>query len=290
MIAMGWIAWSEIAAVLIGLTLLAVIVQRRRVRSRERAERFARPFGAEEEIILDRDFSRWRWIPASLRQRFSGITRVLIEEKNFEPCGGLAEVTDEMKLVISAQAALTLLGKNDRGFFPRLHSILVYPSGFRDRGRRRLGIDDDDRGGRDGEAWETGSVILSWDNVLAGARSGDDGMNVVIHEFAHQLDQYNGIADGVPLLRHRGDYVRWASVMGEHYEQLKAESLDRHLREPFLDPYGATHPAEFFAVASEAFFEDPHDLAEEHPDLYDELAKFYGLDPVSWTGKKSKSL
>ena len=133
-----------------------------------------------------------------------------------------------------------------------------------------------------GESWETGSVILSWDNTLAGGRNDDDGMNVVIHEFAHQIDQYDGIADGVPKLPTREDYARWASVMELHYRELKEASKTRD-PEPFLDPYGATDPCEFFAVATESFFEDPLDLEYEHPELYEELAKFYGLDPAGWT-------
>ncbi len=146
---------------------------------------------------------------------------------------------------------------------------------------RRFGIDDEQRGVLYGESWETGSVILSWDNVVAGGRRSDDGMNVVIHEFAHQHDQHNGVADGVPSLKSREDYARWSKVMGRHYDELVEASKTRD-PEPFLDPYGATHPCEFFAVASEAFFEDPLDLETEHPELYNELAKFYGLDPAGW--------
>lgn len=282
MMAMGWIAWSEIGLGLTVLVLLGILFRRGHLRRRRREELLTRPFSEGETAILDRDFPRWRWIPADLQARFAGYTRVLMEEKNYEPCGGLVEVGAEMKLVIAAQAALTILGKSDHDFFPRLHSILVYPGGFRDRGRRRFGIDDEDRGVLYGESWETGSVILSWDNVLAGGRNDDDGMNVVIHEFAHQIDQYNGIADGVPKLQTREDYARWGSVMERHYEELKEASKTRD-PEPFLDPYGATDPCEFFAVATEAFFEDPFDLEYEHPELYGELAKFYGLDPAGWT-------
>lgn len=279
--ARGWIAWSEFGLVLSLSALLGMLFRRHRLRRRRRDERLARSFSVAEAAVLDRDFPRWRWIPSDLQSRFAGYTRVLIEEKNYEPCGGLGEVSDEMKLVIAAQAGLTILGKSGPDFFPRLHSILVYPGGFRDRGRRRFGIDDEDRGLLYGESWETGSVILSWDNVLAGGRNDDDGMNVVIHEFAHQIDQYNGVADGVPKLRTREDYLRWGAVMERHYQDLKEASKTRD-PEPFLDPYGATDPCEFFAVATEAFFEDPLDLEYEHPGLYEELKRFYGLDPAGW--------
>lgn len=278
----GWIEWTELAAAAIVVLSLAALLRRRLRIRREREARMATPFSAGETEILDREFPRWRAVPAAFRSRFAGITRILMEEKNYEPCGGLERVTEEMRLLIAAQAALTILGKKDHRFFPRLHSILVYPGGFRDRGRRRFGIDDEDRGVLYGESWETGSVILSWDNVLAGARNDDDGMNVVIHEFAHQIDQYNGVADGVPELPTRADYVRWSEVMGRHYDELVEASKTRD-PEPFLDPYGATHPCEFFAVATEAFFEDPLDLEYEHPDLYEELSRFFGLDPAGWS-------
>ncbi|MCB1203134.1 MAG: zinc-dependent peptidase [Verrucomicrobiae bacterium] len=277
----GWIEWTELAATLAVFIPVAILIRRRICSRRARERRLRTSFQAAETTVLDRDFPRWRDIPEELTARFSGITRVLIEEKNYEPCGGLEEVTEEMKLLIAAQAALTILGRRKQRFFPRLHSILVYPGAFRDPGRRSFGIDDEARGVLYGESWETGSVVLSWDNVIAGARNGDDGMNVVIHEFAHQLDQDNGAADGVPELETRDDYRRWSEVMERHYEELVTAAKDP-AQEPFLDPYGATHPCEFFAVASEAFFEDSLDLEYEHPLLYEELSKFYGLDPAAW--------
>lgn len=283
MTAPGWIVALEIGAIVVLIAAIGTLLVKRSRRQKARRERLARPFSEGEKRVLDRDFPRWRDIPGDLLPRFAGDTRVLMEEKNFEPCGALTEVSDEMRLIISAQAALTIFGKKDHHYFPRLRSILVYPGAFRDHGRRRFDIPEaEDRGVLYGESWETGSVILSWDNVVAGGRNADDGMNVVIHEFAHQLDQYNGIADGIPQLPDRAAYARWGAVMGPEYDALVAASADRSGPGPFLDPYGATHPAEFFAVASETFFEEPWDLVEEHRELYEELAKFYGLDPASW--------
>lgn len=283
MTAPGWIVALEIGAIVVLIAAIGTLLVKRSRRQKARRERLARPFSEGEKRVLDRDFPRWRDIPGDLLPRFAGDTRVLMEEKNFEPCGALTEVSDEMRLIISAQAALTIFGKKDHHYFPRLRSILVYPGAFRDHGRRRFDIPEaEDRGVLYGESWETGSVILSWDNVVAGGRNADDGMNVVIHEFAHQLDQYNGIADGIPQLPDRAAYARWGAVMGPEYDALVAASADRSGSGPFLDPYGATHPAEFFAVASETFFEEPWDLVEEHRELYEELAKFYGLDPASW--------
>ncbi|HRQ87404.1 MAG TPA: M90 family metallopeptidase [Bacteroidia bacterium] len=276
----GWL-WLAGGVVLVAGLVAWLAARMRRVRARRR--RLAQGFSPAEEAVLDRNFPRWRWIPGALRDSFAGIVRVLMEEKSYEPCGGLPEVTDEMRLTIAAQAAILLIGLPDHGFFPGLRSVLVYPGAFRDPGRRRFDLElGDDRGTLYGESWESGSVVLSWDNVVAGGQGIDDGMNVVVHEFAHQLDQYNGVADGLPQLRSRDDYRRWKTVMEAHYELLQEQSADRRGREPFLDPYGATDPAEFFAVVSETFFEDPLDLEEEHPELYEVLADYYGVDPAGW--------
>jgi Mlc titration factor MtfA (ptsG expression regulator) len=108
-------------------------------------------------------------------------------------------------------------------------------------------------------------------------------MNVTIHEFAHQLDQVNGAADGVPILRSRDAYRQWSEVFERNYEELVEEVNDRRRgREPLIDPYGATNPAEFFAVASETFFEEARELKKEHPDLYEQLQNYYGVDPAEW--------
>ncbi|MBP6600429.1 MAG: zinc-dependent peptidase [Verrucomicrobiales bacterium] len=279
----GALFWSEIV---FGLLVISAVVYWIGKRVRERRRRLLRlstPFSPDEEVILSRDVPRYRALPANVRTRFAGFTRVLMEEKNYEACGGLAEVTEKMKLVISAQAAILLLELPRHGFYPRLRSILVYPGAFRDAGRRQFDLPEEStRGSLLGESWPTGSIILSWDSVLAGGRSCDDGMNVVIHEFAHQLDQANGAADGIPALRNRRAYVAWGEVFEREYQTLVDECNAGDGKEPFLDPYGATNPAEFFAVASETFFEMPGDLKEEHPLLYEQLRDYYGLDPARW--------
>ena len=113
-----------------------------------------------------------------------------------------------------------------------------------------------------------------------GSRNAEDGLNVVIHEFAHQLDQFNGVADGLPVLKDRADYPEWASVMRASFKEL-LERVSKG-RRTVLDDYGATNPAEFFAVSTETFFEKPRQLEETHSALYQQLKRFYGLDPLSW--------
>lgn len=139
-----------------------------------------------------------------------------------------------------------------------------------------------------GEAWDTGAVVLAWDAVLAGAADADDGHNVVFHEFAHQLDFEDGRTDGAPLLgsedpwyRRKDHYKNWARVLRAEYEKLRANV---EAGEPSaIDEYGATNPAEFFAVATEFFFERPRDLQQRCSELYDELKRFYKQDPASWS-------
>jgi Mlc titration factor MtfA (ptsG expression regulator) len=131
-----------------------------------------------------------------------------------------------------------------------------------------------------GESWHRGAVVLAWDDVLHGAADPRDGHDVVLHEFAHQLDQEDGAANGAPRLPKPSMYAAWARVLGEEFEGL-AESREQH-RRTVLDKYGATNPAEFFAVATEAFFEKPLQLRKRHAELYEQLAAFYRQDPASW--------
>lgn len=269
-----------IVLVAIALVILGVVagVVRKQLRRRSFINR---PLPDEWERFLEEDFPRHRDLPEAFQKPFRSTLQVLAEEKNFEPCGGLEAVTDRARVLICAQAALLLIGLPKHGYYRKLKSILLYPTAFRDRGHRRFGVHEEDDGStRLGESWETGSVILSWESVVAGARNEDDGMNVVIHEFAHQLDQNDGRADGVPLLQDRQAYQRWAEVFLRNYEEL-VDEVERGKRS-VLDPYGATDPAEFFAVASESFFEEAELLQREHPDLYQQLRDYYRLDPATW--------
>jgi len=232
--------------------------------------------------MLETQFVYWTWLPHDLRRRLAGHVQVLCAEKQFEACGGLLEINDTIRLLVAAQASLLLLGQEEPDYYPALYSILIYPGAFHDRGQRAFSVAEEDRGELLGESWHTGSVILSWDNVLAGARGEDGGMNVVIHEFAHQLDQANGDADGVPALRDAVSYRRWAAVWQENFEAFVRDIETPQGPEPWLDSYAATHEAEFFAVCSEAFFEESVDFEKHYPALYEQLREYYLLDPARW--------
>ena len=205
---------------------------------------------------------------------------MFLAEKKFEGCGGL-EITDEIRVTIAAQACLLLLHREPH-YYPRLVSILVYPHPYVAQARERLpgGIVSEGPSGRLGESWVEDVVVLAWDAVRAGASDANDGHNVVLHEFAHQLDQEDGTSNGAPILEHRSSYVAWARILGAEFAAL-CEAAEQG-RPTDIDPYGATDPAEFFAVVTEAFFERPAALRGRHPQLYAQLRDFYRQDPLSF--------
>jgi len=287
---------AVVAAWLAGPAVLAA-VRRARVRRQ--------PFPRAWREILRRRMPAFARLPADLQLQVKKHVQVLLAEKPFIGCAGLV-VTDEMRVLIAAQAALLLLNR-DADYFGNLRQVLVYPGAF--VVERELadgsGLTHATRRALAGESWQQGQLLLSWDDVLAGAADPDDGHNVVIHEFAHQLDQERGRANGAPWLGRReaeppprrrgaapsrpgrgaghepGDpYPRWARVLGAEFEQLR-QRLARG-ETGVIAAYAATDPAEFFAVVSEHFFEQPAALAAAHPALYAEFARLYRCDPLAW--------
>lgn len=237
-----------------------------------------RPFPPAWETILSENVPYFRRLSAEDRDELRGLVMIFLDEKTFEGCAGL-EIDDEIRVTIAAQACILLLNRaND--VYPDLEAILVYPSAYIDRRPRTLegGIVSEDGEARLGESWSRGVVVLAWDAVLRGARDVRDGHNVVFHEFAHQLDTEDGAADGAPVLESRAAYGPWARVLGAAYEGLLEDTRDGS--RTVIDQYGATNPAEFFAVVTEAFFERPRALRAKHPALYAEMRAFYQQDPA----------
>ena len=235
------------------------------------------PLSSDERALLDKNIPYLRELPAADRAELEALVRIFVAEKNFEGCGGL-ELTDEIKLTIAGQACLLLLHR-ETDIYPNVDAILVYPSAYRVPTQERDGmvvIEEDQT--RLGESWQRGLVVLAWDHVLSGAAQPSDGQNVVLHEFAHQLDSEDGVMNGTPDLGSRARYTSWAHILGDEFDQL---SRRLHTgRSSDIDPYGATNPAEFFAVVTEMFFEKPSALKRRHPELYAELAEFYKQDPA----------
>lgn len=252
---------------------------RRRSAGRDRQR--ARPFPTAWTRMLERNLPLYGRLSPGERERLHGHVQVFLAEKRFEGCGGL-ELTDEIRVTIAAQACLLLLNQ-DTDYYPGLRSILVYPSTVVPEYAPRAAVPGELQHEPEpvvGQSWSQGAVVLTWDGVRRGAATMDDGRNVVFHEFAHQLDQETGGADGVPHMRSVSAMRAWGRVMRDHYQELRqaAETGGPTV----MDRYGATNPAEFFAVATESFFERPLGLRREHPDLYRELVDYYRVDPSSW--------
>lgn len=244
-----------------------------------RARVLQQPVPEQWRAILEQRVAVYMWLAPQERAQLLDLMRLFLDRKQFHGCAGL-EVTDDMRVIIAAQACLLLLNRRT-AVYPRLHNILLYPGAFVHRGERRNqdGTVSELQEERLGESWQDGKVILSWDDIEQDLEQPDDGHNVVLHEFAHQLDAEDGSVNGTPLLRHNQG-SEWAAVMTREYAAL--ERAVARQQDTFLDPYGATAPAEFFAVLTETFFELPYDLEHFHPELFAQLLRCYQTDPRRW--------
>jgi Mlc titration factor MtfA (ptsG expression regulator) len=251
------------------------------LKKRRRRRLRARLVPAVWGLILTRSLPVFRNLPPEDQVELLGHVQVFLAEKKFEGCDGL-KLTDEIRLTIAAHACLLLLHRKT-DYYPELSTILVYPSTYIAHQERHL----------EGPIWEQGAqhllghtqhrlgaVILAWDAAKQSAVNSSNGRNLVLHEFAHQLDFEDHATDGTPVLAKRSDYATWSRVMSREFKALRA--ADEAGTPTVLDTYGATNPAEFFAVVTETFFERPHALRAVHPQLYAELQRFYRQDPVRY--------
>ena len=253
--------------------------------SRRRRERLrSKPAPPTWRAILEQYLSIFWRLPPRDQGELLGHVHVFLAEKHFEGCGGL-ELTEEIRVTIAAQACVLLLHR-ESDYYPELTSILVYPSGYVAHEERHLGGGIWEEGGEDRlghTAPGMKALVLAWDSARHGAADPASGANLILHEFAHQLDFENREVDGVPALDTRGEYVAWARIMSAEFEALQRA---QHAQTPtLLDTYGATNPAEFFAVCTEAFFERPKALRSRHPALYEELRKFFRQDPAEYSAE-----
>lgn len=261
------------AAALVTLGARFYLKRRRRVRL------LAAPLSASNKAILVKRVPLYNKLPEPLRPRFEGLINRFLDEVKFYGLEGV-EMSDEIRVTIAAQGCMLVINKPNR-WFNSLRTIHVYPAAFKSRLTEVKGHVHSERNqARSGESWAKGPVVLAWDHAAYGAFAAHDGHNVVMHEFAHQLDEQTGAVDGSPLLDAEHSASRWARVFQDAYERLRENASFR--RETVMDYYGATSPAEFFAVATEVFFERPDALRAEEPALYDELARYYRLDPAGW--------
>ncbi len=252
------------------------------LRRRRRRKLLALPFPQAWEAIMRRNVAHDEWLEAEEQAHLRDLIRVFVAEKSWEGCGGLA-LTDEIRVTVAAQACLLILGLSD-DLYRNVHSILIYPStviippqrpGAFEVLTRPVGHDQPILG----EAQLRGPVILVWDAVKRTGRHPESGHNVVYHEFAHKLDMLDGRADGTPPLAERSEIRRWSEVCSREYLSLRERKARGQAS--LLDAYGATNEAEFFAVATEHFFDQPAALRSRHRELYDVLQAFYHQDPAA---------
>ena len=253
----------------------------------ERWRRFRRrklfeiPISAGYREILQRNVPVYRRLPPELREQLHGHVNVLLNEKRFAGCAG-QQITDEIRVTIAGHASLLLLNHPDPAYFPDFTSILVYPDTYvADEITYDGEVEIHERVARAGESWHRGPVILSWRDIVHGiSGTQDDGMNVILHEFAHKLDEQNGDTEGLPVLGDEADYDEWARVLGREFAALE-ESVESG-SDGLLDDYALHSPAEFFAVATEVFFEKSREMKRMLPELYAQLGKYYRIDPAAW--------
>jgi hypothetical protein len=232
-----------------------------------RRQLLRRPVPPEWLGYLEARVPFFRTLSPELRQRFLDQLKVFVWEKEFIGANGF-ELSDEVRVVVGA-TAVQLVVHLGLEYYDRLREIIIYPGSFKLPERTGVVL---------GEAKHWGQVILSWQAVLSGLNNPRDGHDTAAHEFAHALDGADGAFDGTPKLREYSHYRAWAAVMDEHFQALRQ---GRPHERKVMDDYGAINEAEFFAVATESFFEKPRQMKERTPELYEELKRFYGWDPVT---------
>ena len=260
-------------AVLIYLVAAPAVRRARRKRLRATAP------PTDLETVLERNVGLYTILPVDLREQLLGHVNVFLAEKKFVGCGG-QEITDEIRYIVAGTACILLLNREPH-YFPGFTSILIYPDTYEGGTVHRDGlVEVHERTARAGESWHRGPIVLSWGDVIKGVTDPADGFNVVLHEFSHKLDEQRDGTDGMPELHQAGHFDEWVEVLTREYAALRTRVARGTNR--VLDEYALTSPPEFFAVATESFFEKPQAMQKRLPDLYEQLRRFYCVDPASW--------
>lgn len=251
-----------------------------RIREFRRRHVASKPLDPKYVDILQSNIGLYSVLPEQLKVALHRQINLFLFDKEFVGCDG-QEINDEVRLTIAGNACLLVLAQT-RPIYPSFKTILVYPSTYVVKQKTHQGhVVFDEHSTRAGESWFRGPVVLSWTDIMHGSGNSADGQNVVIHEFAHKLDEENGVMDGLPILRERSHYGEWSKVLNSEYASFLKRVQRR--RNKVIDEYGAISPVEFFAVISESFFEKPRRMQSKLPELYSQLQKFYGLDPCTWS-------
>ncbi|PHQ24452.1 hypothetical protein CLH62_16240 [Marinobacter guineae] len=242
------------------------------------------PFPKSWRRHMETQVPLYRILPKHLKQALEQRVQLFLAEKEFYGCDGF-EVNERVKLTIAGHACMLILAR-PYSDFDDVRSILVYPDAYHVRGVHSDGmVVRESHEIRAGEASSRGQVVLAWKECEHAAGNLHSSHNVILHEFAHQLDYLDGTADGAPPLS--GEQAEhWQHTMTKAYEDLR-HSLSHH-HKPWLDPYGATEPAEFFAVLTEAFFQQPGHLKDKQSEVYKALQGYYRLDPMNLSDESAK--
>lgn len=263
---------------LVGALIVAIFLFRHWSGKRRRRQLLETPLTPEQRAILEQFVPIVHRVPDSLRQKLEGKINLFLDQVTFRGHAGI-EVSEAMRLSIAAQGCLLIV--NSPVWYDTLRNVLIYPSTIRSNREMHDGqlVREHDLH-MAGESWVRGPVVLSWDHALQGGLDDTDGYNVVIHEFAHQLDALTGHTNGIPILRKGQAYASWEKAMliayNAHLERVETG------RPTLIDPYGATNHEEFFAEAIVTFFEKPRDLLRQEPALYSQLSELLALDPARW--------
>ncbi len=262
------------------LVLAAIIWGIKLYRERARRNRlFQQPLSSGQITVLENHVPLYTRLPKDLRQTLQGCINYFLDEKVFIGREGL-EITDEIRLIIAANACLLIVNNRER-YFSGFETILVYPDTYVAKEVSYDGMVEVHKDvARAGESWYRGPIVLSLSDVMHGSGNEQDGHNVVLHEFAHKLDEESGVMDGLPVLRESAHYKEWAEVLTQEYDEF-LDRVDRG-KNRVIDEYGSVSAPEFFAVATESFFEKSEQMKKRLPELYKQLQTFYGLDPAEW--------
>lgn len=249
-------------------------------RQRRRRKALEAPFAPEWRALLADRVAHWCFLDDVERERLEALIKAFLVDKAFEGAGGM-KLSEDVRVTIAAQACLLVLGL-DHDYYRDVHSIIVYPSTVVRRGPQASavlgGAVTEDPAFLAGEARLHGPMVIVWDQALAQARYPGRGHNVVYHEFAHKIDMADGAADGTPPWQDRSARARMGVVLAREFSALRQRAADGF--PDLLDTYGAVSAVEFFAVATEAFFDMPVSLQAQHPELYEVLAGFFRQDPA----------
>jgi MtfA peptidase len=263
---------------LVGVLAIVGLLLWAPLRERRRAARFSQPFPPEWCAFLEQSVPLYRRMPADLRAKLEPAVRAFLDDVEIVGCRGLT-VTDEMRLAIAVQACVLIVARDPKAY-SSLGTVLLYPDEFvvNEAEQDEAGVITEGESVLSGQSVDTSQIVLSWQDVQASSAE-NEIYNVVLHEFAHFLD--NSV-DGTltDTGSKRAAFEAWHELLDREYQAL-CDAVDRG-EEPLIDPYGSESTAEFFAVATETFFEAPSELRHEHPALYAGLADFYGLDPAGW--------